>query len=36
MKKKKNALTIYGILSRKVTIFYRQELAFSFQVQKKI
>ena len=33
---KTNALTIYGILCRKVTIFYRQELASLFQVQKKL
>ena len=30
----KNELTIYAILPRNVTTFYRQELASSFQVQK--
>ena len=29
-------LTIYGILCRNVTIFYRQELASMFQVQEKL
>ena len=33
--KKKNELTIYEILCRKVTIFYRQEIASLFQVQEK-
>ena len=28
-------LTIYGIFGRKVTIFYRQELASLFEVQEK-
>ena len=30
---KTNELTIYGISCRKVTIFYRQELAYFFLVQ---
>ena len=33
---KTNELTIYGILCQNVTIFYRQELASLFQVQKKL
>ena len=33
---KANELTIYGILYRNVTIFYRQELASLFQVQEKL
>ena len=33
---KTNELTIYGILCRKVTILYRQELASLFQVQEKL
>ena len=33
---KTNELTIYRILSRYVTIFYRQELASLFQVQEKL
>ena len=33
---KTNQLTIYGILCRNVTIFYRQELASLFQVQEKL
>ena len=31
-----NELTTYAILCRKVTIFYRQELASLFQVQEKL
>ena len=31
-----NELTIYGILCRNVTIYYRQELASLFQVQEKL
>ena len=31
---KTNEITIYGILYRNVTIFYRQELASLFQVQE--
>ena len=34
--KKLSSLTIYGILCRNPTIFYRQELAFLFQVQEKL
>ena len=33
---KPNELTIYEILCRNVTIFYRQELASLFQVQEKL
>ena len=33
---KTNELTIYGILCRNVTIFYRQELVTLLQVQKKL
>ena len=33
---KTNELTMYGILCRNVTIFYRQELASLFQVQEKL
>ena len=33
---KSNELTMYGILCRNVTIFYRQELASFFQVQEKL
>ena len=33
---KTNELTIYGVLYRNVTIFYRQELASLFQVQEKL
>ena len=33
---KTNELTIYGILCRNVTIFYRQKLASLFQVQEKL
>ena len=33
---KANTLTIYGILSRNITIFYRQELASLFQMQEKL
>ena len=32
----RNKLTIYGVLCRNVTIFYRQELASLFQVQEKL
>ena len=35
-KEKTKELTIYGILCRNVTIFYRQELASLFQVQEKL
>ena len=31
-----NELTIYGILCRNMTMFYRQELASLFQVQEKL
>ena len=31
-----NELTIYGILCRKVTIFYLQQLVSLFQVQEKL
>ena len=31
-----NELTIYAILCRNVTIFYRQELGSLFQVQEKV
>ena len=34
--KKTNGLTIYGILYRNVTIFYRQEVASLFQVQERL
>ena len=33
---KTNELTIYGILCRNVTLFYRQEPAFLFQVWEKL
>ena len=33
---KSNELTIYGILCRNVTIFYRQELASLFHMQEKL
>ena len=33
---KTNELIIYGILCRNATVFYRQELASLFQVQKKL
>ena len=33
---KPNTLTIYGVLCRKVTTFYRQELPSLFQVQEKL
>ena len=33
---KGNELTIYAILCRNVTIFYRQKLASLFQVQEKL
>ena len=33
---KTNALIIYGILCRNVTVFYRQEVASLFQVQEKL
>ena len=33
---KTNELTIYGILCRNVTIFYRQELSSLFKVQEKL
>ena len=33
---KTNALTIYGILCRNVTIFYQQDLDSLFQVQEKL
>ena len=33
---KTNELTIYGILCRNVTIFYRQELASLFQMQETL
>ena len=35
-KEKTKELIIYGILCRNVTIFYRQELAFLFQMQEKL
>ena len=31
-----NELTIYAILCRNVTVFYRQQLASLFQVQEKL
>ena len=31
-----NELTIYTILCRNVTIFYREELAFLLQLQEKL
>ena len=34
--KKTNELTMYGILCRNVTIFYRQELSSSFKIQEKL
>ena len=34
--KKTNELTIYGILSRNVAIFYRQELTSLYQVPGKL
>ena len=33
---KTNPLTIYGVLCRNLTIFYRQELCSLFQVQEKL
>ena len=33
---KTNELTVYGILYRNATIFYRRELASLFQVQEKL
>ena len=35
-KKQTNELTIYGILCRNVTAFYRHKLASLFQVQEKL
>ena len=35
-KETRNELTICVILCRNVTIFYRQELAFLFEVQEKL
>ena len=33
---KTNELTIYGILCRNVTVFYRREIAFLLQAQEKL
>ena len=33
---KTNELTIYGILCQNIKMFYRQELAFLFNVQGKL